>query len=225
MLDMNLLAKVPFFAPLSPDQLAELATKLTTRDYRRGEVIFHQGDPGSVLYIIKTGQVKISANSADGGEVILAILTDDDIFGELSLLDGGDRSATATAMQPTQTLSLQRDAFLDTLATNRGLVSYILALLTHRLRRSDLLLQDAIFLNLPARLAKRLLELSQTHGRETEEGIIIDLRVTQQDLSDSVGASRVAVNKQLGLYQAKGVIRISRQKITIIRPEELKKLI
>lgn len=219
----NLLARVPLFTSLKPAYLAELAGKLAIRNYRRGEIIFHKDDPGSTLYIIKNGQVKITTASPEGEEVILAILTDSDFFGELSLLDGMPRSASASAMEITQTLTLDRRDFLDIIGKHTELVGDILSALSERLRRTDLLLEDAVFLDLPARLAKRLLELGGKHGVETDKGLEIDLRLTQQDLANTVGASRVAVNKLLGLFQDKKLICIDKQRIIILCPDELKK--
>ena len=221
----TLLDQVPLFASLQPAHLSELASKLMTRNYRQGETIFYKDDPGLLLYIVKAGQVKITTLSPEGEEVILAIFTDGDFFGELSLLDESPRSASAVAMVPTQAITLHRQDFLDFIAKHPELVSDVLAALSRRLRSTDFLLEDAVFLDLPARLAKRLLQLSERHGIKTDAGVEIDLRLTQQDLADLVGASRVAVNKQLRLYQARGIIRIGRQRITILRPDELSKRI
>jgi len=220
-----LLDQVPFFASLKPDQFADLASKLSTRHYRQGETIFYKDDPGSVLYIIKDGQVKITTSSPEGEEVILAIFTNGDFFGELSLLDENPRSASAVALAPTEVLTLNRSNFLDFIRRYPDLVSDILATLSRRLRRTDTLVEDAAFLDLPARLAKRLLQLGDSHGIKTDEGIEIDLHLTQQDVANLVGASRVAVNKQLGLYQASGLIHIGKPHITILRPDELRKRI
>lgn len=221
----ELLSHVPFFTSLKPVYVAELAGKLTGRSYRRGEVIFHKDDPGSALHIVKSGQIKIAAESPEGEEVLLTILSEGDFFGELSLLDGKPRSATATAMEAAQTLTLDRNDLLDVIQKYPEMAGDILAALSDRLRQTDILLEDAVFLDLPARLAKRLLELSSKHGLETDGGVEIDLRLTQQDLANAVGASRVAVNKLLGLFQDKGLISIDKHRITILRPYELEKRI
>jgi CRP/FNR family cyclic AMP-dependent transcriptional regulator len=221
--EVNLLAKVPVFTSLKPVYLTELATKLTTRHYRRGETIFHKDDPGSTLYIIKSGQVKIATTSLEGEEIILAILADSDFFGELSLLDGRPRSATTIAMEDTKVLTLHRDDFLDVIGKHAGLAADMLAALSVRLRHTNVLLEDAIFLDLSTRLRRRLLELSEKHGLTTKRGIEIDLRLTQQDLANFVGASRVAINKLLGVFQDKGLICIDKKRITILRPEDMKK--
>ena len=219
------LEKVPLFASLELDDYAALAGLTKINKYRKGDTIFHQEDPGSTLYIIISGQVKITIDSSEGGEAILAILTEGDFFGELSLLDQEPRSANVVTMLDTQTLVLHRQDFLDFLNARHELVVDMLAALSRRLRAADNSIQDAIFLDLPARLAKRLLELGQRHGEKTDMGLEIGLRLTQQDIADLVGASRVAVNKQLKLFRNEGLIDIDKQHFIITQPEELEEYI
>jgi len=221
--DAAFLARVPLFASLKPALLDELAGKLTPKSYRRGEVIFHQDDPGSAMHLIKSGQVKIATTSPEGEEVIMAILKDSDFFGELSLLDDKPRSADAVAMEATQTLMLRRGDFMDALGKHPEIVSSVLASLAERLRRTDQLLQDAVFLDLPARLSKCLLDLAEKHGVKTDKGLEIDLRLTQQDLAAAVGVTRVAINKHLGRLQDDDLISLESKRIIITRPEELRK--
>jgi len=221
----TLLAKVPLFASLKPAYVAELASKVKIRSYRRGEVIFHKDDPGPTLYIIKTGQVKITTYSSEGEEVILSIMTENEFFGEFSLLDGKPRSANATAIEATQVLVLQQHDFLETIEKHPEIAREIMSALSERLRQTNRLLEDIVFLDLSGRLCRRLLELSEKHGHKTDKGIEIDLRFTQQDLADYVGASRVAVNKLLGSFQDKGLISIFSKRIVILRPDELRKRI
>lgn len=225
MLEHVWLGKVPLFSSMKPDLLAHLAGKMSTRSYRTGETIFHKDDPGSVLYLIRSGQVKITTASEEGDEAILAILTDGDFFGELSLLDESPRSASAVAMAPTQALILHRQDFVEFLRKYPELVTDILAAVSQRLRKTDTLVEDVFFLDLSARLAKRLLELSESHGVPSDDGIEINLQLTQQDLANMVGATRVAVNKQLGFLQDRGIIRMGRQRITVLAPEELRQRI
>jgi CRP/FNR family cyclic AMP-dependent transcriptional regulator len=223
--DAAFLARVPLFASLKPSLLDELAGKLTPKSYRRGEVIFHQDDPGSAMHIIKSGQVKIATTSPEGEDVIMAILKDGDFFGELSLLDEKPRSANAAAMEATQTLMLRRADFLDMLSRHPEMVGGVLTSLAERLRRTDQLLEDAVFLDLPARLSKRLLELAQRHGVKTDKGLEIDLRLTQQDLAAALGVTRVALNKHLGRLQDDDLISLESKRIIITRPDGLRKRI
>lgn len=223
--DVDFLAQAPLFSSLKPAHLADLAAKIRTKKYRSGEVIFHQDDPGSTLHIIKSGQVKITTASPEGEEIIMAILNDGDSFGEIALLDGKPRSANAVAMAATQTLTLERSDFLGVLDHNPGMVGSILASVAAGWRRTSHLLEDAVFLDLPGRLAKRLLELAEKNGVKTANGIEIDLNLTQQDLAAAVGVSREAMNKQLGVFQDAGLLSVGKKRIVIVRPDELKKKI
>lgn len=222
--ETDLLARIPLFVSLKPAHLGEIAGKLALRSYKRGATVFHKDDAGSTLYIVQNGQVKISAPSPEGEETILTILTDGDFFGELSILDGKPRSATATAMEATSAYALDRSDFLDVVRADPELAIEILSALSKRLRRTDILLQDAFFLDMPGRLAKQLLELAERHGVETDEGLKIDMRLTQHDLASAIGASRESVNRLLGQLQDEGLISISKQHIHIRRLDELRGL-
>ena len=222
--ETTLLAQVPLFAALKSAHLAQLAGKLTLWNYELGTTIFNRDDRGSMLYIVRNGQVKISAPSPEGEEVILAIMTDGDFFGELSILDLKPRSATATAMEATSAFTLDREDFLDVLRTEPDLAIQILAALSERLRRTNLLLEDAFFLDLPTRLAKRLLDLVKRHGLETDRGLKIDMRMTQHDLANVVGASRKSVKRLLGDLQDQELIFIDNNNIYILRLDELRQI-
>jgi CRP/FNR family transcriptional regulator/CRP/FNR family cyclic AMP-dependent transcriptional regulator len=153
--------------------------------------------------------------------LILALLTDNDFFGELSLLDGQPHSASATAMETTQVVTLNREEFLEVIAKNPEMVNNILVVLSNRLRRTNTMFEDAVFLQLPARLSKRLLELGEQHGLKTDSGLEIELRLTQQDLANFLGASRVAINRLLRQLHDSGLISFDRKHITILQPVEL----
>jgi CRP/FNR family cyclic AMP-dependent transcriptional regulator len=202
---VELLAKTPLFGMLQPDDLAELARGARTRAYERGDVIFHKDDPGFALFVIVSGAVKISVSSSEGDEIILALLTRGQFFGEMALFDDQPRSADAEAIQPTDVLTVQREDLLRLLEKRpRVAIMQLLKLLAQRLRATDELLQDAAFLDIPARLAKRLLDLAEAHGEPTSHGIKIDLRLTQQDLASMIGARRENVNRALAYYQSRG---------------------
>src|SRR5918999_4865757 len=129
------LRRCALFANVEPDALRVVARSLRRRRFRRNEVIFHQGDPGDSLHSVAAGAVKIVLPSAEGEEAIIATLREGDFFGELSLLDGAPRSATATAVEPSETLVLPRSAFMQLLDRDAGLRNALLAGLTRELRR------------------------------------------------------------------------------------------
>jgi CRP-like cAMP-binding protein len=222
--EVGLLAQVPLFYLLEPEHLRELAGKLAHRSYQRGDVIFQKGDSGTTMYVIKGGQVKVSTVSPQGAEVVLANLTDGDFFGELSLLDGSPRSATVTATATTHTLTLRRIDFLDIAHRRPELAVSMLAALSKRLRHTNVLLEDAFLLDLPARLAKRLLGLAKKEGLEAGGGPEIALTVTQRDLATATGASEESVGRILGLFQDKGLVSVGKQQVRILSRDGLREL-
>jgi CRP/FNR family transcriptional regulator, cyclic AMP receptor protein len=202
---IELLAKTPLFGVLSAEDLEELARATRTRAYDRGDIIFHKDDPGYTLYVIVSGAVKISVSSVEGDEIILTILTSGQFFGEMALFDDQPRSADAEAIQATEVVTVQREDLLRLLEKRpRMAITQLLKLLAQRLRATDELLQDAAFLDIPARLAKRLLDLAEAHGEKTQNGTRISLRLTQQDLASMIGARRENVNRALAYYQSRG---------------------
>jgi CRP/FNR family transcriptional regulator/CRP/FNR family cyclic AMP-dependent transcriptional regulator len=219
------LSRIRLFAGIPPEQVERLEERAKRRSFRRGEVIFHKGDPGATLYLILSGQVKIVLPSEGGEEAVLGVLDEGEFFGELSLIDGRPRSATIMATQSTEALVLHRDDFLAFLDSNPKCAVDLLHTLCERLRETDEFVEDAVFLDVPGRLAKKLLELADEYGQSGADGTIIGLRITQQELATMVGATRESVNKHLRGYRARGIIEIDRQRITIVRPDDLRRRI
>ncbi len=217
----NLIDLVPLFRGMSPQLLGELAQKMRPLRFRSGTAIFHADDVGSMMYIIISGAVKIFIPSTDGREVVLAIHRTGDLFGEMSLLDNERRSASASTLDDTEMVSLSREDFQDVLARHPDASRAILDVLVKRLRQTNQSIQDAYLLDVPGRLARRLLILAREHGIKTDEGVEIGLRVSQQDLASMIGASRVAVNKQLQAWRHDGIVDVRRQRVTILKPEAL----
>jgi CRP/FNR family transcriptional regulator/CRP/FNR family cyclic AMP-dependent transcriptional regulator len=221
----ELLGRLPLFQGLPPQALDEVLRLVRTRGYSRGTVIFHKDDPGSTLYVILKGAVSILMPSSEGKDLVLSILSSGDFFGELSLLDEEPRSATAIAVDDdTQTLILPREAFLQLIRNHPEMAIHILELLSRRLRAADALAQDTALLDLPGRLARRLLELADRHGRREGDAVRIELRLTQSDLASLVGATRVATNRQIQRFQQQGVLRWQAQHVTLLKPNVLKRL-
>jgi CRP/FNR family transcriptional regulator, cyclic AMP receptor protein len=213
------------FAAVPADRLAELAQLVQRRRYPRGAIIFHKGDPGTGLYLLTTGQVKIVLPSETGEEAVLGVLQAGDAFGELALFDGLPRSATVVALQDAEVLLLRREDFLAFVARSPEVATALLGVLSRRLRATNELIEDVVFLDVPGRLAKRLLDLGARYGKPTDQGIEIDLRLTQQELAAMVGTTRESVNKQLGWLGDQQLIALDRQRIVLLRPEELRRRI
>lgn len=219
------LQKVPFFANLSNDEASSLASRLIPRRFGSGQIIFHLGDPGGLLYIITQGKVKISHSTPDGQEALLAILGKGDFFGELALLDDSPRSATAEAIETTETLTLHRDEFLRFMNRNPGFASHVLQTLARRIRNLNDQISDVFFLDLNGRLARTLLNLARQHGKPIEDGTLIDISLTQTDLADMTGATRVSINKTLGRFRRAKWVRVQGRRFIILDQEALENII
>src|SRR5215469_15606975 len=207
--DPEMLAQVGLFADLSSAELIGLAALMRPRAYARDEVIYLRGDPGTAFYVIASGRVKITLTSPDGKEIILRRLSPGEFHGELALLDDEPRSADAIATENSVLLVLQRDAFRQFLAEHPAVATKLLATVSQYLRRNAELIQDATFLDVPARLARILLELAGATGDGPlpPPGAVIPDRMKQAELASLVGATRESVNKWLGSFEKQGLIR------------------
>lgn len=216
---------VPFFNNLTADETEQLAQRLVMRRFNAGQIIFHHGDPGGLLYIISKGKVKITHSTPDGQEAMLAIFGSGDFFGELALLDDSPRSATIEALQTTETLTLHREDFIRFISDNPNFALHVLHTLAQHIRRLNNQISDIFFLDLPARLARQLLHLAEQHGKNTKDGILIELSLTQTDLAEMTGATRVSINKALGRFRRSNWVKVSGRKFTIIDEGALQNLI
>jgi len=226
--DPALLARVGLFADLSTAELVGLAALMRPRAYARDEVIYLRGDPGTAFYVIAGGRVKIALTSADGKELILRRLDVGEFHGELALLDDEPRSADAIATEPSVLLVLHRDAFRQFVTERPSVAFKLLARLSYYLRRNTELIQDATFLDLPARLARILLELAGASSDPDElppDGARLPDKMKQAELAALVGATRESVNKWLGSFERQGLIRLDKGYITLLRPAALRQRI
>jgi CRP/FNR family transcriptional regulator, cyclic AMP receptor protein len=215
------LSGVPFFASLGEDALQALEQACRRRVFQRGETIFYEEDPGSALYILQAGQVKIVRLAPDGEERILHLQGEGSCLGELSLIDGALRSARAVALDRVEALVLYREPFLELLSRHPPVALAVMSALAGMVRRLSAQLQDLTALDVPGRLAKKLLELAATHGQSTPEGRHIPLPLTQQELAHMIGATRVAVNQALSAFRQQGLLTTDRSGITLHQPEKL----
>jgi CRP-like cAMP-binding protein len=202
------LAETPLFACLSPSDRVELAGHMRTKHFAKGEVVFHRDDPASHLYVIVAGTVKVSVPDESGREVVFALERGGDVFGELALFDEGTRSATVTALNETQVLTLSRQDFMTTLERNHEAMRKMLALLARTVRRSTSRVEDLVFLDLTGRVAKCLIDLAELSGANRIE-------LTQDDLASYVGATRVSVNRVLADLERRGTIALGRGHIEV----------
>jgi CRP-like cAMP-binding protein len=214
---------IPLFSSISADDLSNLSRQLTRRRYRKDEIIFHKDDFGSTLHIINIGCVKVSIPSEEGEDVFLAYLGPGDFFGELALLDESPRSATATAVERTETLALERGDFLQFLKRYPDVAIRMLSVLAQRLRNLNSQLESIISYKPQARLAQTLLKLVKTHGNETPEGWELSIPMNMSGLAGMVGASAATIRRLLRDFQVAGIVSIKNQRCIIHKPEELQK--
>jgi len=220
----QLIRGVPLLARLEQGDLRALAAKGYVRSYPTGATVFSQGRPGDSLHVVIEGAVRISLLSPSGDEATIALLGPGECFGDLSLLDGRPRSASAIAARPTKTLVVTRGDFAGWLAGRPRAALALLETLSLRVRRTDEALADLAFLDLEHRLAKQLLELAEGHPevrmRGQRDGV--RLRITQSELGAMLGVSRESVNKQLNVFAREGWLKLGRGSVTLLDPHALR---
>jgi CRP-like cAMP-binding protein len=210
------LAACRLFAGLDERTLDLLTAALRSRRYRRDEVIFHADDPGDSLYVVAGGSVKITVSADDGTEpAILTTIGRGGFFGELALLDGAPRSATAVAMDRVETLVLRREAFNRLVDSEAGLRRALLATLASEIRRLTAQVEDLHFLDLPGRLARHLLREINTDNERAAGEVRLSWPYTQGELAGMIGGSRQSVNRLLADFVAQGLLRFEADDLVI----------
>lgn len=220
------LKQTSLFGDLDAQELEAIAAICRKRVVPKGSIIFYADDPGNACYIVVEGKVKIVINSGDGREHILGILNPLDLFGEMSLLDGHDRSATAIAVEESNVLTLQREEFLKLLREYPGIPMKLLAVLSRRLRSTDAHVESLAFLSAPGRVARLLIGLAQESGTKSPEGKpLFTSRMTRQEMANLTGTSRETFTRVLMDYQERGLVEIDRNSFILHDEKKLKELI
>ncbi|SEM52998.1 Crp-like helix-turn-helix domain-containing protein [Syntrophus gentianae] len=223
MIITDLLKQIPLFESMADVERQQLSTLLQRRQLRKGGILFRKGDKGSAFFIIIKGLVKISVSSKLGDEVTLALLRNGDFFGEMALLDEQPRSADAVALEDSLLYVLDRNDFFPFLFKNENAVRSILRALSLRLRRADDLFTEISFLTVPARLAKRLVELAEPLESQRSEPKEYKIRMSQRELASMLGVTRESINKELKILKDKGLVETSRNSILIRDIDRLKR--
>lgn len=211
-----LLAGTQMFQGVPPAQLDELARKARGLKLGAREILFSKGDPGDRLYLVAKGRVRVGVVSAEGREVTYALIGPGQMFGEIAVLDGGERTADATAVEPSELLAFERRDVLAVIRANPDYALRLIEILCSRMRHADELLEDIFFLSLPGRLAKQLLNLGDQIGERPAKGEKgVTIRMSQQAVADHMGISRESVNKVLSKWEQSGIVSLWRGQITI----------
>lgn len=206
---ITLLRTVPLFAHLDEQTLNRISGFLRRRMFKANETLFFAGDPGFVLYLIVSGSVKICRTTPDGDRIVIAMLGAGKVFGEMSLLDGGPRSADAIIAEPAELLMLDREGFRTVLQENQQVSLDLLAVMADRLRRTNDSVNVSAGLPINGRVARQLLELSDMYGQDVPPAAKkITLKVTQQEIAEMVGCTRESVNKALASFRREKAVTI-----------------
>jgi CRP/FNR family transcriptional regulator, cyclic AMP receptor protein len=211
----------PLFAQLSTEQLARLAGLARTHRYGKGHVIFNEGDPGTALYTIVKGRVRICQSSPDGKERTLALLGPGDVIGELAVLDGGPRSADAVIAEDAELLVIPRQDFLTFVMEQPQVAMNLLVVLSQRLRHTNMLVHDAAFFDVRGRLARVLLELARENGAAEPSGALVCPQLTQSELASMVGVTRESINKWLRYFERSGAVTRRAGRLVVLDPKRL----
>jgi len=213
----EILASHALFKGLDRAVIARLAARAVMQKTKAGTTLFRKGDAGSRLYAVCSGAVKIATPSEKGKDAILNSIGPGQIFGEIAALDGGARTADAVTLEDCEFMIIERRDILDLMREQPDVAHKFIEVLCARIRRTSEQVEDIVFLGLPARLAKTLLQISA----EGTTGI----RTTQQELSQIIGTSRESTNKQLREWEKQGFIKLGRGTVSILLPQGLRQIL
>jgi CRP-like cAMP-binding protein len=220
----RLLGECFLFRELETEERNALFGRVRVRTCTAGETIFLMGSPGDSMMAVLSGSIRISVPSPDGKEIVLAILQSGEVFGEIALLDGKERTADARAMTPCILAVLERRDVLSFLDRNPKTWPKLVDVLCQRLRTTDQHIADLALLELPTRLAKALLRLAITESKPPSENTALQVQLSQRELGNICGATRESVNKCLRGWQRRGIVQIEESLITIVNQTALEEL-
>jgi len=215
------LARAGIFQGVEPAAAEALAQTLEPVDFPRGHVIFAEGEPGDRLYIILSGKVKLGRKSPDGRENLLWIAGPADMFGELSIFDPGPRTSSATTVTDVRAVSMDRPMLREWISKRPEIAEQLLRVIARRLRRTNNMLAELIFTDVPGRVARALLQFAQRFGSQEAGLLRVTHDLTQEEIAQFVGASRETVNKALADFAHRGWLRLEGKSVLILDPERL----
>ena len=197
----------PMFADLGADELQRLAGLCHTQQLTLGEVLFQKGDAGDALFGVRRGQIRIETGASDGSRLTLNFMGPGDLFGEVAVLDGQNRTADATAGEASELFVLRREDFLAFLEREPKVAVKLIELLCQRIRWMSERMEESVLQPLPVRLARRLCALASDYGSE--------VHISQEQLGVFVGAARESVNRQLQHWRKDGILDLQRGRILL----------
>jgi len=217
------LGECVLFRDLEPEERSTLFARVRVRTFAAGETIFLMGSMGDSLMAVLSGSVRISVPSPDGKEIVLAIIPPREVFGEIALLDGKERTADARAIGACSLALLERRDVLSFLNNHPKVWPKMVEVLCARLRNTDQHIAEIALLELPARLAKALLRLSTGENGSTNRGAL-QIQLSQRELGNMCGASRESINKCLRGWQRRGIVQVEEGAVTVTNRTALDEL-
>jgi CRP-like cAMP-binding protein len=223
---VELLRSVPLFADLEEGELERFSHVAVPRSFPAGTRVFHEGDSSDACYIVSEGSFRVTREHSDGRAITLATLGPGEIFGELAMLDGDKRSASAESITDGTLLALPANDVRSLLSRNPGIALKLVAGLVRRLRAANARLSRQSFQTVPSRVAGILLQLSRDSQPADGEGEVeVTIRMNQTDLAQLAGTSRESVSRFLAELERAGVVRSGRGRVTVLQPGKLRNYI
>jgi len=213
---------VPIFSDLPEDTIEQIAQVGIRKSFKKESIILMEEDESGSLFIIAKGKVKVTRTSSDGREVILNILSDSDIFGEMSLIDGLTRSATVIALEPSELFIIQRNQFLEFLKEHPEISIAVMQELSKRLRSADMQIKSLSLKDAEGKVATVIVQLANDQGRIRQGAVEIEKLPLQQDLANMAGTSRETISRTLHTFAKKGLIELEGSKLRIFEFEKFK---
>jgi CRP/FNR family cyclic AMP-dependent transcriptional regulator len=217
---VDMIRSVPLFSTLTDDEFNKLAHIFVARSYRKNQIIFLEEETGNYMYLVLSGKVKVAKSGPGGKETILAIHRAGDFFGEMSLLDGKTAPATVSAMEDAKIISVSGADFHKYLLHNEKVMLQIINVLCARLRQVWQT-QSMSSSTAEERIRMGIYHLAKRHGIRDSRGVIIDLRITHQELAEMVGTSRETVTRVLAFLQKQGILEINQRRMILLDAQAL----
>ena len=198
---------------LTEDEMRELVSHMHVRRFEAGEIVYHRGDPAVDAFVVHRGLVKSMLRDAEGRELLVELLGRGQFFGTLTLFAQGPRDTTVAAVVPTTVLQIGRDDGLHVLEQNKRAMYFTYERLAERIEHLAALVEGIVFLDVPRRLAKYLIEIERLDG----------VALTQDDIAAAIASTRETVNKTLADFEKRGLVKVERRSVRILDEERLKR--
>jgi CRP/FNR family cyclic AMP-dependent transcriptional regulator len=212
------------FKGLEPAHRDALVARARLKHFNAGQMIFLMGSPGDSMMAVLNGKVRISLSSAGGKEIALATLQEGEVFGEIAMLDGKERTADARAITDCDLAILERRDVLAFLEKHPSACLRLVEVFCQRMRLTDERIGEVAMLQLPARLARALLRIASEQMLLSNAKEALTIGLSQRELGNLIGAARERVNRCLSLWQRSGIVQVEDGQIIILNRDKLKKV-